>query len=778
MQRRIIFTLFFLSGMSALIYQVAWTRQATLIFGVSIYAYSMVLAAFMGGMGLGSFGLRRLADHAQSSLRLYALLQIGIALYGFGSPWLLQWVSSIYAVVAPTIIATVAPAYVPMSLGGIRLLLAGIILLPPTVLMGATLPIMAAAIMRPSGQHSSGANRGSNANGSVGNNVGRLYAIDTLGAALGSFTTGLFLLRILGTRETIWLAASINLLCTIIAWRFGSMKSAPTPLNSSSILSESSALTRQQQFLLLAYTLSGFIALGYEIVWARILAIFTLNAIFSFAIMVTAFLLGLTIGGQLAAWGIRRYRATPQHFGALQLLIGIAAISTLYLFAYLPSLTLEDIFGATTLPNFIAFEFMLGILTLFLPTTLLGMLFPIAVSLYTGESADNVGSRIGTLNALNTAGAIAGALLTGFFIIPWLGLKGTIILFGAINLLIGVATFWQARTQVADWWQLPVAGVAIGAILMVSAPAGYYLGFREGPSDQLVFYAEGVETTVAVFEVPAENFKVSFVNGRIEVPTDAISMRAFRLLGHLPALLRPTADNALMLSFGNGIATGSLNRHQIPQIDAVDLSAEQFAAAELYWIENYNVLASPWLRTHVEDGRNYLLQTSQRYDIITTDATHPVNTSSWALFTHEFYVSVANHLTDEGVFMQWMPFHSLLEQEYKAILRTFQQVFPHATLWYTGGSHTLLLATPYPLTEDALRAHLQAAAEMPIVNDDLGAVIAIREDWIMDEDTLRAYSGGGSLVTDNNAYFFPYTVDTERILNDMTQLRTNGQSTK
>jgi len=280
----------------------------------------------------------------------------------------------------------------------------------------------------------------------------------------------------------------------------------------------------------------------------------------------------------------------------------------------------------------------------------------------------------------------------------------------------------------------------------------------------MVYYGEGVETTVAVFDVPEENFKVSFVNGRIEVPTDPISMNAFRLLGHLPPLIRPDAEWALMLSFGNGIATGSLDTHNIPHIEAVDLSAQQFQAAEHYWEENYNVLRSPRLETYVEDGRNFLLQTPHHYDIITTDATHPVNTSSWALFTQEFYQSVARQLTDDGVFMQWLPFHNLLEEDYQTILRTFQHVFPHATLWYTGGSHTLLLATPTQLTEDGLMAYLNAAKENMIVSSDIGPAPSLRAYWIMDEVALRDYAGEGVLSRDNNAYFLPQDRDNLRIL--------------
>ncbi|MEZ4861686.1 MAG: fused MFS/spermidine synthase [Caldilineaceae bacterium] len=765
LQRLLLLFIFFLTGIAALIYQVAWAREATLVFGVSVYAYSMVLAAFMGGMALGSFLLRTVADRTTQPLRLYALLQGGIALCGLLSPYVLPGLLPLYGAIAQHLAPTA------QLLTVVRLLMALVVLLPPTFLMGGALPLMARVVAQQAG--------------AIGSDVGRLYAADTLGAAVGSALTGLLLLRLLGTRETIWLAAALNLGCALLAWWLSTHLHFKTAQIEQTLVSATAhqrprAKTRAQapntgratstRFLLWAYALSGFAALGYEIVWARILAIFTLNAVFSFAIMLTAFLSGLTLGGWLAAWWVRRRPVTLMHFGVLQLLVALSSLGMLFIFARLPSFTIEDTLGATALSHFIAFEFLLGVMTLLLPTTLLGMLFPVAASLYTHEEHITIGDRIGLLSACNTLAAIAGALVAGFLFIPWLGLKGTLITLALMNLLLGVIAAWRVRRQQTQWWRSPAVAVGMAALLLSISPAGYYLGFREGPTDQMIFYAEGVETTVAVFAVPEHNFKVSFVNGRIEVPTDAISMRAFRLLGHLPAVLRPDAERALMLSFGNGIATGSLNTHQIPLIDAVDLSAEQFAAAAEYWIENYNVLRSPYLHTHVEDGRNFLLQAHGRYDIITTDATHPVNASSWALFTEEFYRSVQQRLSEEGVFMQWLPFHSLTEAEYQQILRTFQHVFPHATLWYTGGSHTLLLATPQRLTRADLQSALQAAAAHPQLNDDLGSVAAIAADWIMDEDALRTYAGPGALVTDDNAYFLPQSQDTARLLQMMVDL--------
>ena len=756
--RATILFLFFLSGVAALIYQVTWVRQSTLVFGVSVYAYSAVLTAFMGGSALGSYWMGRRADHIGLPLRIYAWLQAGIALFGVTTPYLLLALLPLYAHLAQA-----APESL-VWLNGVRLTFSLLVLIPPTLLMGATLPVMARAYAGSPGQ--------------VGGDVGRLYAVETLGAALGCALAGLWLIRLLGTQETAWLAVALNLAAAAGAgWlartarEHGEKGAMQQPAASKAARpSRTAPSPHAPSFIPLVYALSGFAALGYEVVWARILAIFTLDAVFSFSIMLTTYLIGLTVGGWIGVARVRRQRARLGDFAILQLALALSALLTLYVFWLLPNrVTIESVFGEYSISNLILFEFLLGFLTLLLPTTLLGMTFPVVVSLYTQEETVGVGRRIGLLNALNTAGAVLGSLAVGFLLIPALGLQWTAIVLSFLNLAVGLWAWSHSAAGAGRRLPIPAAATVLFAALVGLLPPGYYLGFRADPPDNMIFYAEGVETTVAVFEAPAENFKVSFVNGRIEVPTDPISMRAFRLLGHLPAILKPDAERALMLSFGNGVASGSLDTHGIPHIDAVDLSAEQFAAAELYWQENYNVMRSPQLHTYVEDGRNFLLRTPHHYDIITTDATHPVNTSSWALFTNEFYESVANRLTADGVFLQWLPFHNLREQDYKRILRTYQHVFPHATLWYTGGSHTLVLATPEPLTRERLVAAFVAAAANPTVVTNLGPPVTWPAYLVMDETALRAYVGDARLTTDNDAFFLPYDLDNMRIMQTMQQ---------
>lgn len=763
MQRRYLLFFFFLSGISGLIYEIAWVRQASLTFGVSVYAFSTVLTAYLGGLALGSYLFGRHIDQSLRPLRTYALLEIGIGLLAVAVSFLLIWLNQFYAAVTHALQPDLG------ILTFLRLTLSIVAIAPATILIGATLPVMSRIYATRRGQ--------------VGGDVGRLFAVNTAGAVLGCLLTALFLIRLLGLREAILIGVGLNLLVAAgVLWLERSEQAETKRVTSTPKPTRRRAISRPANlgaellspkvlyYVATGYALSGFAALGYEVIWARILSVHTLNAVYSFALMLTVFLTGLAVGGTLGSWWLRRHGATLLQFGLLQLGIGLLTILALFIFGRLPSLPLEAVFGQYTISREIFYEILLAFITLFPPTLLMGITFPVVSSLYTREQPDHVGLHIGQVSALNTLGSILGALATGFILIPWLGLRNASLTLSGLNLVVGMGSIWllhQTKPQV-QW--VPPSVIALAIVATLAMPPGLYLGFREGPSEHLVFYKEGVETTVAVFDVVEQNFKVSFVNGRNEVPTDETSMRAFRLLGHLPALLHPRADNALMLSFGNGITTGTLDTHFIPTIDAVDLSKEMIEAASIYWEENYNVLRSAHLNLYIEDARNFLLQTDQQYDIITADATHPTNASSWALFTQEFYTLVDQRLTPDGVFVQWLPFHSLLEEDYKAIIRTAYSVFPHLTLWYTGGSHTFLVATSEPLTEETLAVILARANENPTVLDDLGSAAVIRSYLAMDEATLADYAGSGPLVTDNNAFFFSTNAETEKIMSFMQRL--------
>lgn len=813
-QTGLVLAMFFVSGASGLIYEVAWFRLLSLSFGVSVYAASAVLTAFMGGLALGSWVFGKITARWQQNdpseqrpvaallLQLFALIEIGVALFAFATPPLFAALTGLYVWMAREIRPD------PFVYNAVRTALATLALVPPTFLMGGTLPVLAHLLAMPEQDR--------------GQRLGLLYAINTFGGVLGALAAGLLLIPALGVYGSLYLGGGLDLAVAgasfWLARHWQAKRAVPSPaappapsqpalpspgitrtasvrasggrtivatnismrlahngavsgLQTQSAANRSASFLKPAQLALIGYALSGFAALGYQVVWTRTLAIFSLNAVFSFTIMLVTFLIGLAAG---SAWAGRRIDHHPQPlalFGWLQVGIGMCAVIALYAFARMP--TLLDMFTART--GFLASlwaEFFAAAVIMIVPTFLMGAVFPVAARLYTGPSLADaaavtapqqrmVGSRVGRLYALNTVGATLGACVAGFVFIPLIGLQRSSLLLAALNLMIGAVAVLMASPTV--WERLRLAGVAGATVLAVALlPPGVYLGFREGVIPELVYYREGVDATVAVFEVRYPPLKMSFVNGRNEVPTDRHSMRAFHLLGHLPALLRPDADNALMISFGNGIASGAMATHPIPRIHAVELVAEQVEAARLYEAENRGVLNRLGFQITIEDGRNYLLRSTERYDIITADATHPINNSSWALFTHEFYTMVKDHLADDGVFIQWLPFHDLSERDYRDIVHTFQSVFPHTTLWYTGATHSFLVATPYPLTRDQVLA-LDPQLQGTVAGADLGNSRLLAADLIMHAHEVAAFAAHGRIVHDDRAFFIP-AMDRDRIL--------------
>ncbi|MCX6044019.1 MAG: fused MFS/spermidine synthase [Chloroflexi bacterium] len=762
MQRLTLIIIFFLSGLAALIHQLVWMRQATLLFGGNVYAYSAVFVATLGGAALGAYWLGQWADRVKSPLVIYALLQVGLGLLGALAPFALLAMRPLYTTIAQWF--AIDSAWINAT----RVYFAMLGLMVPSLLIGATLPFMARAFVRQAG--------------CVGRQLGQLYMAQMAGAAVGSGLTGLVLLPSLGAYETAYVAAGLNgLLALGTLWIARSQPQWPGApqkrvrklprLKKSSLPPEAPPAAPSgigsitAKFVFVAYTLSGFIGLGDALIWTRILSTFTANTVFSFSIVLSLFLLALAAGSGIGIWWTRRRAITMMHFAHVEILIGLTAMLTLFIFAWAPNWGwLTTAFSNNLLTHSILLELWLGLLTVFVPAALLGLLFPVVTSLYTQESAEAVGKQVGRLYAFYTISAILGALIVAFVAIPRIGLQATAATFSVLNLIIGVVASWLALTHSVQSRLVPQGGLALGIALILLLPPGYYLGFHQGATEQMKFYAEGPETIVAVFDAPDQKSKRMFVNGGDEVATDPTSLRAFRLLGHLPALLNPEAQSALMLGFGNGIVTGSLNTHNLARIDAVDRSTEQFKAAELYQPENYNVLHSQVLHKFREDERNFLAQTLDNYDIITTDILQPVNANRWMLFTQEFYNSVATHLTPKGLFMQWLPFDQLSEPDYKQIIRTFQTTFPNATLWYTGGNQTLLLAPPYPLSKERLLAMLGSGDPGDtVVPDDLGTPAEIASYLVMDADALQTYGGRGLLVTDQNAFFLPDAEGTAKL---------------
>lgn len=738
-----ILPLFFLSGACTLVYQVIWVRMLVLVFGMSVFAVSTVLTAFMAGLALGSFYFGRLADRIENGLRLYALLELGIGAFALAFPLVLAGLDEIYTALYQPLQAT------PYLFSLIRFALCFLVLLIPTTLMGGTLPVLIKFAVRQLSQ--------------VGWGAGGLYAANTFGAAIGVVVAAYLAIEHLGIGGTTLAAAATNGLVALLAlWWY---RRAAT-VDRDVAVSDAESVERNRPALtvglgrlaLFAFALSGFTALGYEVVWTRVLTtMLGMSTAQSLSIILIAFLLGLAGGGAVAARFVDRWRNLLAAFGLIELLLGlfglvsIAAFGTsTYFLPYLSALSswTGHLFGSAAT----AFWIML------VPTCLMGALFPLVGRLNVAN-LPSLGRKIGEVYGVNTLGAIGGAFGTGFLLIPALGTQNTVQVLAWINVAIGVVLL-LADPLAGRPRKLLTIGVPLGAALWLSLalPANLFIAlFAMGEKDEEVIYCdEAVAGTVTVHQLAHGN-RILKVNGMGEVPTDYASVKTFRLLGNLPLLLHRDPQQVLVIAFGGGVSLGSAVLHQPQRIDCAEVVPGVVGAAAYFARYNNYVhhrLDTPQLRLIRGDGRNHVKRTNAYYDIVIADATHPGTADSWVLYTEEFYRLCRARLNEGGALAQWLPLHGLAVEDYKMILRTFRAVFPHASLWLTD-EYSILLGTDNPLHIDfkMLEERLAVGAIKENLREvDLDDPISLLGTLALDEIALSRYAGAGPTNTDDRPY--------------------------
>lgn len=729
-EQKVLWVLFFFSGVSSLVYQVVWARMLTVVFGTTLLATSTVLSAFMAGLALGSYVLGRHIDRCKHPLRVFAALEAGLGLF---------------ALLFPSISANLGNAYGALvglqgnfylfSLARFGLCFA--LLLIPTALMGGTLPVVAKFAVRRLGR--------------VGGRVGQLYAVNTLGAVGGVLAATFGLMEGLGLQGTTQAIAAVNLSVAGAAWLWGGQRAVS---GAEAAVKKTAHSNRVLWGVLAGFALSGFAALGYEVAWMRLLMVsFSFNSHYEFSIVLVAFLSGLAWGGWLGSRLLTRRANLLLIFVWVQFLIGACGTLSVLAFAHVSALvapvqTADSWWVSRTGVFFTAVAIML------LPTVAMGVIFPLVGQIYTRQLA-SLGRGIGDIGAVNSLGAVGGAFATGFVLIPLLGTEWSVKVLAGLNGLVGLTIAFVSQQRKGLVW----SGAAGLALLLVLVPSDVLRRIAEpaAVNRELVFYQEGAEGVITV-ERQRDGFRKMALNGGGQVPTDYSSLQIFRLLGHLPLLLHPDPQEVLVVSLGGGIALGAAAQYEPRRITCVELVPEVIDAARAHFGEfNHHVLENPtgWnIELVIDDGRNFLLSSRDTYQVITGDATHPTSADSWVLYTKEFYELCRAHLSTDGIMAQWLPFHGLPPDDYKTIVRTFQHVFPHATLWRSN-NYSIMVGTMQPLAIDW--AVLQEKMAPPRVqrsleNIDLGNVFALLNSLVMDESALRRYVGEGSLNTDDHPY--------------------------
>jgi spermidine synthase len=727
----------FLSGANGLMMEIVFRRQLLLSLGVTHYSVATVLTVFMAGLAIGSFLFGRLADHIKYPIKLYGLLEVGVGLSGLLLIAVFSYLDPFYVKLQLVFGSAGSPNIL------LKLLPAAMVLLIPTTLMGGTLPVIGKAL--------------ANENQSAGSPLGLLYGINTFGGVVGVIGATFFLLSTVGAMLTLAIVSIINtiigLVSLLIFGKIIRIASIDSNSNHSNLKPRKTQIgvLGFDKISLAAFFLAGFAALSLEVHWTRILAYVVGSHGYAFGIILAAFLCGIALGSTLASRFADRLKRPVIWLGLTQLMIAGTAFTASIIMFRLRGLTgWLTLHAGDSWDRFITAEMVILFALLLAPTFCMGAVFPLVMTVCI-KTYKKLGQSVGNAYMLNTLGSILGAFFAGFIFIPYLGITRGLKLTLLISILGGAILFLNIRSKPVIKICAMILIVLLGGMVWYR-PIGYRLQYlRMG--ERLIFYDESSSATVSVRE-DEEGGRMLSVNGLDEVPVDPASLLTFRVLAHLPMLLHPSPLNVMVLSLGGAITTGSVARHPLEQIDAVELCPPVVKAAGLFESWNHGVLDDPRLQIILQDGRNHLLTTQKKYDVITADATHPWSADSWILYTKEMYRLVRSRLTDAGIFCQWVPLHWMSIDDFKCVLRTLRTEFPHLSLWYTG-SYVVALGSQKPITPDISDfAHRmqQTAIQEDLASVGIDSPASLLGLYLLANDGIDRFVGAGPLNTDDFAY--------------------------
>jgi len=782
---RLVAWCFVLSGATGLIYEVLWVRMLGLVFGATTLAVSTVLAAFMGGLALGSALAGRMGGKVVRPVRAYGLLEIGVALYALAVPLLFALIDHLYVILWQQF----HPSFFVFS--SLRFLLSCLMLLLPTTLMGATLPLLAAALLRRRGPAST--------------SVTKLYTRNLVGAICGSIAAGFFLLPALGIRTTIYTASLINIiigLAAILADRRAQVagsdvtdplddekeqpSTGPHALQATTEFPESRI--GGARFWLFCAFVSGFVTISTQVAWTRMLTMIVGSSTYAFSIAVALFLLGLSTGAYVIARKdlSGKLRATLLK---VELLTALSLVFSLFMVNRIPAflITAGLSFNISSWAGLLALQVVSVALLILLPAFLMGTVMPL-VLVWAGANSDNASVKlVGRSYAVNTIGAIAGAFGAGFVLIPRVSTRFTI-LFAAVLCIIVAGMAYQPGVDARD--RDLRRGLAAGAtaalivLLFVFAPRMNLANLSVGAYDSLVrviaktrgsvadnasqqngpemhtllMYEEGATSTVSV----RKDWGVTSlaINGRTNA-SDREDMPTQVMLGQLPLLVAPGIKNGLVVGFASGVTVGAMLQSPIELLECVELEPATVNGSRFFEHVNNQPLKDPRLRLIIDDARTYLRVTPMQYDMIVSEPSHPWVPGVANLFTSEFFQLGRDRLTTEGVFVQWLQIYQLSNDSLRSVLATFHKVFPHVLVFRvqgaTKGKDLLLVGSKSALPVDQVMSRVNERSGDPRIAAELARVnikseADVRSWYVCDENRLAPAVAGAVINTDDNMH--------------------------
>lgn len=701
---------FFFSGFCGLIYQIVWTRLLSLLFGHTTFAISTVITAFMGGLAWGSFYFGRLADREKEFPAF--LKQFGSSslflMYG-----LLEGAIGIYCLITPLLFQVVEIVYLPFSelpfpvLSLIRFLLCALVLIFPTFLMGGTLPLLSKFYIQNRGEMSP--------------KLGFLYFINTIGAAVGAFLAGFFMIRLRGLHLTLLIAALINLIIGLAVYRLTSRGlpgfiPLPSRTEKPPVISgngnQPPPLSLKILFGVFAFT--GFASMIYEICWTRALALALGSSTYAFTTMLSTFLFGLAAGSLLYSRCSRKRSFGLLTFGWLEVSTGIACLLSVFLLGEMPLYFISIFpFVKSSYLLVLAADFLLSFLAMLIPTLLIGFIFPLAGQLYTAQF-QQLGRRLGEIYAINTVGCILGAFTTAFIFIPLWGVQTSLQIAVSINLLSG--TLFILRSNLTRLKKLTATLVILPALVYTAAMPSWNPNIMNSGAaiytdritksdlvsdekkDNLLFNKDGITSTISVYREGKDIYLK--VNGKTDASTSG-DLPTQLLLGYLPVLYHPQPEEVFIIGLGSGItAKAVLDFPHIRSVTCAELEPEVIEANRFFAPYNGHILNNPRFKIKTDDGRNALLASTRKTDIIISEPSNPWIAGVANLFTREFYQISKARLNPGGIFCQWLQLYGIEPEDVIMILKTFYSVFPHGVVWRGLKGDLILLGSDKALILD------------------------------------------------------------------------------
>ncbi len=658
--KKIILLLFLLSGLSALVYEVVWFKMFSYLFGVTIYSLTVVIAIFMLGLSFGSFLFGKRIDKSKDPVKIYVLLELGIILYALFFPLLYKLLNNIIIF------------YYNHSSNSefdllIKIFLACIFLIIPTTLMGGTLPVMSRFLIKNKNE--------------ISETVGELYAFNTYGGVLGVILSAFILIPILGLNNSLYFAAMINLivLFSVLLLRKKINYKYPEILNLKNLKDIYSK--KFMIILLIMFFFSGFISFSYEVLWFRILReAFGLH-IHAFAIMLGSLLFGLASGSIIYARVLYDKKNQLKLFALAQLCIALSVIITLVIYQYYfilsPLLKSLSSYAVVLLPSFF-----------------IGLTFPIVTQLYVSK-IKFVGKRLGFVYSINIIGTILGSIITGFWLLSYLGIRNSLAIMISGNFILALIAFFMIinfskKNTRFNFNFKNIYNYLIFVFLLIIIFANIFILHQGGSfkmktfsSGNEIYFSEGLNSNIQV--ITFDDSSMIYLDTKVMASTIYEDVKLLKLISHLPLIFNSNTQSkdVLVIGLGTGMTAGSASLYNLSNLTVVELSRNMKPAANLFSNYNYNLTKNENVTFIFDDARNYLLRNDNLYDVIASDPIDPWISGAGNLYSLEFYQEVKNSLKDNGIFSQWLPLYGVSKENLEIIISTFLSVFPETSIWYS-----------------------------------------------------------------------------------------------